>query len=122
MLELIDTDKKIYGRITALIRKVWMTYSSERKDKIINNRKHLLNPKTGNIKYYCICERCGKPIIDDKYQVHHINPVGSIKDGADVYFTRMFCSKDNLMILDKECHKVIHKELKDYAKKETRNK
>lgn len=105
-LKITDSSKGIYGRITSAFRRMWMIYSSERKAKLKDNIVRRKNPKTGRYKNYNVCEDCGKLI--ENPQVHHTIPVGSLKDGADSFLTRLFCHRKYLKILCVECHNKIH--------------
>ena len=119
MLKLEDNNPRLYATLTNLLRRCWMTYATSRKEKLLECRVRDINPKTGRLKYYYKCERSGELI--DKPQVHHIDPVGSIKDGVDNYLNRLFCGKDGLMVLSKTEHIELHRELKEKEKANNEN-
>lgn len=105
--------KKVYGIPYALLnrsaRLIWMK-SIERAEAVKRSKKKLKNPNTlKSYKQYPTCEKCGIVFYEEKdYQVHHINAVGSISNGWDVFFQRLFCPSNELLVLCKDCHNKIH--------------
>lgn len=67
-----------------------------------------INEKTGKLAMHYRCNACKALFPSKGIQVDHIQPVVDPKKGFvswDVYVDRLFCEKEKLQLLCKECHK-----------------
>ena len=64
------------------------------------------NAKTKRIAMHYKCNSCEKDFPAKEVQVDHIEPVVDSKgfNSWDVFIERLFCEKENLQVLCKECH------------------
>lgn len=62
----------------------------------------------GRQKWEYQCAMCGEWFQQKEVQVDHIVAAGSLTSYKDLpgFVERMFCSVDELQVLDKECHKL----------------
>lgn len=67
------------------------------------------------LKYVYQCNRCKDLYPEKQVQVHHIDPVGSLKSYNDIadFIKRLFCEVDGLEVLCSGCHDNTHKKLKE---------
>jgi len=91
------------------------------KYKTLNNAKteKRVNPKTGRLAQFYLCNGCGGEFTQKDVEVDHINPVVSPAKGFiswDVFINNLYCETDNLQCLCKTCHKA-----KTLKEKKTRN-
>lgn len=72
----------------------------------LKNRRSYEGP-TKNRKYEYKCEDCDKYFPSGKVQVHHVEPVGSLKSIDDLagFVTRLLCDGSGLVLLCKSCHR-----------------
>lgn len=70
-----------------------------------------INVLTGRMAQHYLCAACLVDFPSTNVQVDHIKPV--VGPGGfttwDSYITNMFCDKDNLQVLCKECHQLKSK-------------
>ena len=67
-----------------------------------------LNKKTGRMCEHFICKSCKNEFTSKEVQKDHIDPVVDPKQGFknwDTFIERLFCTKENIQILCKACHK-----------------
>lgn len=67
------------------------------------------NTKTGRVAQHFRCASCQNDFPATQVQVDHIIPVVDPKNGFttwDDYIVRLFCPKENLQVLCKECHNI----------------
>jgi 5-methylcytosine-specific restriction endonuclease McrA len=79
-----------------------------------------INEKTGRLAQHYKCFKCKKDWPAEDVQVDHIKPIVDPKEGFqtwDVYIANLFCEKDNMQVLCKDCHV-----LKTNKEKETKKK
>lgn len=79
-----------------------------------------VNPKTGRVAKLYFCAICNQKFPASNIQVDHIEPVIDPEVGFtswDDVINRMFCEKENLQCLCKECHKAKTAQEKDKRKK-----
>ena len=64
------------------------------------------NAKTKRIAMHYKCNSCEKDFPAKEVQVDHIEPVVDSKGFSswDTFIERLFCEKENLQVLCKECH------------------
>ena len=64
------------------------------------------------------CNICKKWFKTKEVEVDHIEPAGSLKDYEDLpgFAQRLFCSKENLQVLCKPCHKELTKQQREARK------
>lgn len=60
-------------------------------------------------KWEYLCENCDGWFMRKRVQVDHITPVGSLKSHDDLkpFVLNLFCEKEHLRVLCKECHKIL---------------
>lgn len=78
-----------------------------------------INKKTGRLAQHYLCATCAEDFPAKEVQVDHIQPVVDPKIGFttwDSFIERLFCDKDNLQILCKECHSLKTHEEKQQSK------
>jgi len=94
----------IMGVLRAGVRK-WEQFWQAKKDASVGRR---VNKKTGKLAEHYLCADCGGLFVARDIQVDHVDPVIEPAVGFvdwDTTIDRMFCEKDNLQVLCKECHK-----------------
>ncbi|UOF80621.1 hnh endonuclease [Caudoviricetes sp.] len=67
-----------------------------------------INEKSGRLAEHYLCASCKKEYTSKDIQVDHIDPVVCIDKGFiswDVFIKRLYCPKENLQVLCKNCHK-----------------
>lgn len=67
----------------------------------------LVNPKTGRKAKHYKCAMCGNLFVAKDVEVDHVLPVVDPVAGFvswDEFIKRLYCSKENLQVLDKKCH------------------
>ena len=64
------------------------------------------NAKTKRIAMHYKCNSCKEDFPAKEVQVDHIEPVVDFKGFSswDIFIERLFCEKENLQVLCKECH------------------
>ena len=68
-----------------------------------------INPATGRLAQLYECKACKGMFSSRDIQVDHIKPVVDPKKGFvswDVYIDKLFCEKNNLQCLCRNCHKI----------------
>ena len=68
----------------------------------------LVNQKTGRKAKHYKCAMCGNLFVAKDVEVDHVTPVVDPATGFttwDEFIKRLYCSTENLQVLDKECHK-----------------
>ena len=68
-----------------------------------------INKKTKRLAKHYLCNACQKEFVATEIEIDHINPVVDPKKGFttwDDFINRLFCTKENLQALCKECHKI----------------
>lgn len=86
-----------------------------------------VNKKTGRVAQHFRCAGCLQEYPAKEMQVDHIEPVVDPTTGFttwDSYIDRMFCDKDNLQALCKNCHHEktkLEKEMSNASKEINRN-
>lgn len=78
------------------------------------------NKKTGREAQHYFCTGCGEDFPAKEVQVNHKEPVVSVEDGFiswDTFIERLYCSKNNLEVLCRACHKEITKKENELRKK-----
>lgn len=61
------------------------------------------NKKTGRQAKHYTCNACRNEFVSADVEVDHIIPIGTEKTW-DEFIDGLFCEKDNLQVLCKECH------------------
>lgn len=93
----------LYQQARAALRTLWM--KSPMRAQAIREAR--------TTRGWYLCNHCGKEGKLKEMQVHHLEPVGMDKPDWNLYIDRLFCDSSKLVLLHKECHKQIHKEVKD---------
>jgi hypothetical protein len=115
------TEGRIKSFITSVLRsgyRRWPPKFETLKDAQVGKQ---VNVKTNRVAMHFKCKKCKGAFPATQVQVDHIKPVVDAKIGFvswDEFITRLYCGKDNLQILCKECHnKKTLKETKQRTKK-----
>jgi len=101
------TTAKFFGWLRSGLRRMWLRYPARREaleDACVGRRK---NKKTGKQAKHFRCCECGELFVQKDVQVDHKIEVGSLRSWEDVgdFVRRLFCHKDELQVMCKECHK-----------------
>lgn len=114
------TEGRVRSFITSTIRsgfRRWPEKFEVLKEAFIRKG---VNPNTGRVASLYQCATCKKEFSSKDVQVDHIEPVVDPKEGFktwDEFISRLFCSKENLQVLCKECHKIKSNEERQIRKK-----
>ena len=63
-----------------------------------------VNVSTGRVAQHFLCNECGHDFPQKQIEVDHKIPIGTEKTW-DEFIDRLFCERDNLQVLCRECHK-----------------
>lgn len=72
-----------------------------------------INVKSGRLAQHYRCNACKQEFTSKDVEVDHIRPVCDVKTGFtnwDDFINGLFCGKENLQVLCKECHKAKSKQ------------
>jgi 5-methylcytosine-specific restriction endonuclease McrA len=114
------TEGRIKSFITSTIRsgfRRWPEKFEVLKEAFVRKG---INPKTGRSAALYRCSTCNGEFSSKDIQVDHIEPVVDPIEGFktwDEFISRLFCSKENLQVLCKECHLKKTKQEKDVRKR-----
>jgi len=98
------TEAGFWGMIRSALRKRSMFWPPVKAVKE-SNRKPYKGPNK-KVKWVYTCEACKGEFQGKEIDVDHIRECGSLtKATAGTFIERMFCEKDGLQILCKQCHK-----------------
>lgn len=99
----------VRGKLRGAIWSKWPLKNELKRDKRYPVSEADNPEGWGRTKFLIDCELCGKPEGVSKIEVDHISPAGSLIDYTDLtfFFFRLLCSKDNMRLLDKECHALV---------------
>lgn len=103
------TEGRINAFITSALRagmRRWPPKWQALEDACVGS---LENAKTGRKAKHYKCAMCGGLFVAKDVEVDHITPVVDPVVGFvswDEFIKRLYCSSDNLQILDKKCHKL----------------
>lgn len=112
------------GTMTEAMFWQWIRSALRQKSRfwkpILEVKKTAKRPYVGpnkRQKYEYCCSECGKWYPDKEVAVHHKNPVGSLNCAADLpgFVERLFCEKEELVVLCDGCHDNEHKCKKEAA-------
>lgn len=94
-------NKKLKSRVIGILRKSWV------RDKV--RTEVLGDARIERGKY--LCEQCKTIIGPKEIDIDHKEPVIPLTGWVsfDDYIERLFCGKDNLRVLCKDCHKSVTK-------------
>lgn len=82
--------------------------------KDARHHEKLVGP-TGRLVFHSLCAGCNKLYPETTCAVDHINPVVDPNTGFktwDILIERLFCEKENLQVLCKDCHDIKTQEEK----------
>jgi len=105
----IWTEGRRKGFITSVLRsgaRRWPAKFESLSDACIGQK---VNWKTGRLAKHYICNACKKEFTSKDVEVDHISPVVDPATGFvnwDVFIERLYCPKENLQCICKECHKL----------------
>jgi 5-methylcytosine-specific restriction endonuclease McrA len=102
--------KKDLGLIRGAIRRAF-SRSTLRKEIIEASIVAYSDPGRPRVKSWCQCKICGHHIPKSYMVVDHIAPVIAVTERSeditfDNFIDRLWCIKDNLQPICKECHEV----------------
>lgn len=100
------TPAKFKGWIISLLRKGTLRYPP--RNEVLKEAKteKRVNIKSGRLAQHYRCAGCQGEFPMSMMAVDHINPVVGVEGFTtwDDYINRMFCAKENLQCLCKDCH------------------
>lgn len=104
------TTARYFSFIRSALRRAWTKYPV--RFHVLEDAKRPYRGRDKRTKWVYKCAECEKLYKSTEVQVDHINPAGSLKDYNDLpqFVQRLFCEKDNLQVLCKQCHDVKTKE------------
>lgn len=95
------------------------------KYEVLNEafRGKQVNEASGRLAKHFLCASCGLVFPAKSVAVDHIQPVVPISGFTswDDIITRTYCSKENLQVLCKECHKIKTKQENEERKAHNNN-
>lgn len=100
------TDSRYWSFIRSALRRAWVKYPINHKVREDARRPYKGPDK--RTKWEFQCNHCNEWFKSKEIQVDHIKPAGSLKRYEDLpaFVSTLFCSKDNLQVLCKECHNI----------------
>lgn len=113
------TDAKFRSWIVALLRRGSLRYPPRNECLREAKTEKKTNEKTGRLAQHYKCAGCNKDFPAKDVCIDHIQPVVEPLKGFttwDNYIERMFCSKENLQCLCKNCHDIKTQKEKDDKK------
>ena len=112
------TTSRYFSFIRSNLRRAWSKYPIKFAVKLAARRDNQSENK--RLKYEYQCSECKGWFPDKEVEVDHVVPCGSLKSYEDLpgFVSRLFCSKDNLRVVCKPCHKVFTQEERERKKKE----
>ena len=97
------TESEYWGHIRSALRNGLKYWKPALKAKMMAKRKY--KGKNKRQKWEYKCAKCGGWFKDKEVQIDHINPVGSLRCGADVEgFLERLTPEQGFQILCKTCH------------------
>lgn len=107
------TSGRKHGFIVNTLR--WGSRKWPAKFKTLEDAKteKKINPSSGRLAQFYLCNRCKKEYTNKDVEVDHIIPVVDPKVGFvdwNTFIDRMFCERSNYQVLCKPCHKKKTKE------------
>ncbi len=69
-------------------------------------------------KFSYVCGKCNNEVAGDECAVHHKIPCGSLNSFEEIgeFCRKLFCEKEDLILLCDECHLKLHNEEKEQLK------
>lgn len=97
------TESRYFGFIRSALRNAFSKYPP----KYAALKDARVSVDWGRTKVAYVCAVCEETYKATEVQVDHIVPAGSLKTYKDLpsFVERMFCEKNGLQVLCKECHK-----------------
>jgi len=104
------TTARYFSFIRSALRRAWTKYPV--RYQVMDEAKQPYKGKDKRTKWVYTCNLCKKTYKSTEVQVDHIKPAGSLRTYADLplFVQTLFCEKDNLQVLCKECHDTKTKE------------
>jgi 5-methylcytosine-specific restriction endonuclease McrA len=103
------SDAKFKGWIISLLRRGTMRWPPRNEALAKAKTEKKINTATGRMAQHYECAMCKGQFSAKNVVVDHINPVVLPGIGFidwNTYIERMFCSVENLQVLDKNCHDI----------------
>lgn len=99
------TEGRFRSFVTSALRAAWRRWPPKwlvLQKSLVGRRK---NKRTGREAKHYRCAICDGAFPQTQIQIDHITPIGS-KDSWDLFIEALFCEKENLQAVCKECHKI----------------
>lgn len=106
-IELKWTPGRLKSFITSTLRGGFRRYPPKYEKLADAKQGKRINKDTGRLAEHYKCAKCKKLFPLKQVQVDHIIPIVNPKDGFttwDNFIKGLFCDKDNLQVLCKDCH------------------
>lgn len=112
------TKSRYFSFIRSNLRRAWIKYPVKFAVKLAARRDSQSDNK--RLKYEYKCSMCKGWFPDKFVQVDHIVPCGSLKEYKDIsgFCKRLFCGKEGLRVLCKDCHHKVTQDERNRKKKE----
>ena len=104
------TEGRFRSFVTSTIRSGFRRYPPKfevLKEAAVGKKE---NKKSKRMAMHYECRSCKQHFVNTEVQVDHILPVVDPKEGFnnwDTFIERLFCTKENLQVLCKACHKEL---------------
>ena len=98
------TTARYFGFIRSALRRAWTKYPV--RYQVMDSARQPYTGKDKRTKWVYKCAECKKLYKSTEVQVDHIKPAGTLRcyDDLPAFVSTLFCEKDNLQVLCKECH------------------
>lgn len=99
------TKSRYFSFIRSALRRAWSKYPV--KYQVLQEARKPYDGDDKRTKWLYQCRSCKNWFKTKEVEVDHINNAGSLKDYSDLpaFVERLFCGKENLQVLCKQCHK-----------------
>lgn len=111
------TRSRYFSFIRSCLRRAWSKYPV--KYQALQDARKPYDGEDKRTKWLYQCNICKEHFKGKEVEVDHMIPAGSLKDYSDLagFVERLFCSKKDLQVLCKPCHKELTKQQREEAKK-----
>lgn len=98
------TTARYFSFIRSALRRAWTKYPV--RYQVMDDAKSPYKGRDKRTKWVYKCAECEKLYKSTEVQVDHIKPAGTLRGYDDLpsFVSTLFCEKDNLQVLCKECH------------------
>ncbi len=111
------TRSRYFSFIRSGLRRLWSKYPV--KYQALQDARKPYDGEDKRTKWLYQCNICKEHFKGKEVEVDHLIPAGSLKDYSDLagFVERLFCSKEDLQVLCKPCHKQLTKQQREASKK-----